>query len=77
MRIIAKDCQFEEEDNMIRDKIVFSVYDKKAQECMLRQRKDAIDLCRAAELSQSELADSPKQEHSGVNDMISDGSKGT
>ena len=80
MRVIAKDCEFEEEDNMIRDKIVFSVYDKKVQERMLRQSelslKDAIDLCRAAELSQSQLADIRKQEHLGVNEMASE-AKGT
>ena len=50
MRVIAKDCEFAEEDNMIRDKIVFGVYDKKVQERMLRNSnlslKDAIDLCR-------------------------------
>ena len=36
MRVIAKDCEFAEEDNMIRDKIVFGVFDKKVLERMLR-----------------------------------------
>ena len=58
---------------MIRDKIVFGVYDKKVQERMLRNSnlslKDAIDLCRAAELSQSQLADIRKQEEIGLHEM--------
>ena len=36
LRIIAKDCEFAEEDNMIRDMIVFYVFDKKVQERRLR-----------------------------------------
>jgi hypothetical protein len=36
LRIIAKDCEFAEEDNMIRDMIVFYVFYKKVQERMLR-----------------------------------------
>ena len=61
LRIMAKDCEFAEEDNMIRDKIVFSVCDKRVQERMLRNSdlklKDAVDICRAAESSQKQLAD--------------------
>ena len=33
---IVKDCEVAEEDNMIRDKIVFGVFDKKVLERMLR-----------------------------------------
>ena len=32
LRVTAKDCEFSEEDDMLRDKIVFSVYDKKVEE---------------------------------------------
>ena len=73
MCVIVKDCEFAEEDNMIRDKIVFGVFDKKVQEHMLRNSnlslKDAIDLCRAAELSQSQLTDICKQEDIGLIEM--------
>ena len=54
LRIIAKDCEFKEEDHMIRDKILYGVQDKKVQERMLRKSEltlqDALDLCRAAKL---------------------------
>ena len=47
MRVIAKDCEFTEED-MIPDKIVYGVFDKKVQERMLRKSdlslKDATDM---------------------------------
>ena len=73
MRVIAKDCEFAEEDNMIRDKIVYGVFDKKVQERMLRKSdltlKDATDMCRAAESSQSQLADIRKQEQLSVNEV--------
>ena len=73
MRVIAKDCEFAEEDNMIRDKIVYGVFDKKVQERMLRKSdltlKDATDMCRAAESSQSQLADIRKQEQMSVNEV--------
>ena len=36
LRLMAKDCEFAEEENMIRDKVVYGVYDKKVQERMLR-----------------------------------------
>ena len=66
LRLIAKDCEFAEEDNMIRDKVVFSVFDKKVQERMLRKSdlvlKDAMDMCRAAESSQSQLVEIRKNE---------------
>ena len=73
MCVIVKDCEFAEEDNMIRDKIVFRVFGKKVQERMLRNSnlslKDAIDLCRAVDLSQSQLADIRKQEEIGLHEM--------
>ena len=84
LRMIAKDCEFEEEDNMVRDKIVFSVYDKKVQERMLRKSdltlKDAMDLCRAAESSQNQLAEIRKNEAASQVDelrsnMNTDGAK--
>ena len=59
LRLIAKDCEFAEEDNMIRDNIVFYVYDKRVQERMLRKSdlelKDAMEMCRSAESSQNQI----------------------
>ena len=73
MCVIAKDCEFAEEDNMMRDKIVFGVFNKRVQECMLRNSnlslEDAIDLFPAAELSQCQLADIRKQEEIGSHKM--------
>ena len=73
MRVIAKDCEFAEEDNMIRDKIVYGVSDKKVQERMLRKSdltlKDATDMCRAAEASQTQLVEIRKQEHLAVSEL--------
>ena len=62
LRVIAKDCDFDtQEDNMIRDKIVFGVHDKRVQERMLRDGnldlKKAVELCRAAESSKNQMAE--------------------
>ena len=52
LRIIAKDCDFEaQEDSMIRDQIVYGVHDKRVQERMLRDSK--LDLVKAVELSRT------------------------
>ena len=73
LRMIAKDCEYAEEDNMIRDNIVFSVWDKKVQERMLRKSdltlKDAMEYCRAAESSQSQLAEIRRDDVAGINEM--------
>ena len=56
---------------MIRDKLVFSVFDKKVQERMLRKSdltlKEAMDMCRAAESSQNQLAEIRKNESTQIN----------
>ena len=62
LRVIAKDCDFDaQEDNMIRDRIVFGVHDKRVQERMLRDGNldltKAIELCRAAESSKNQMAE--------------------
>ena len=73
LRIIAKDCEFAEEDNMIRDMIVFYVFDKKVQERMLRKSdltlKDAMDACRAAESSQSQLAEIRQENVTSISEV--------
>ena len=75
LRLIAKDCEFAEEDNMIRDNIVFYVYDKRVQERMLRKSyldlKDAMDMCRSAESSQNQIGEMRKGESMPINAMSS------
>ena len=56
----SKDCEFGgSENNMIRDKIVFSVNDQHLKERLLREPEltleKAIDLCRAAEIAKSQM----------------------
>ena len=52
LRTLAKACEFLENDNMIRDKIVFSMKEKGLQERLLREvdltLKRTVDLCRSA-----------------------------
>ena len=66
LRLMAKDCEFQEEENMIRDQIVYHVFDKTVQGRMLRNTelklKDACDICRAAESSQNQLDEMRKRE---------------
>ena len=54
LRIMAVNCEFnEQEDYMIRDKIVFGIRDGRVKERMLRESdlsmQKALDICRAAE----------------------------
>ena len=76
---MAKDCEFLEEDNMVRDIIVYGAQDKKVQERMLRKSdltlKDAVDSCRAAESSQNQLAEIRKGEAFSVNEVSNQGVK--
>ena len=66
LRLMAKDCEFQEEENMIRDQIVYHVFDKTVQGRMLRNTelklKDACDICRAAESSQNQLTEMRRQD---------------
>ena len=60
MRIKAKLCEFgDQEDLMIRDKIVFSVNDERVKERLLRASdvslSKALDVCRAAETTRVQL----------------------
>ena len=56
----AKLCEFgDQEDLMIRDKIVFSVNDERVKERLLRESdlslSKALDVCRAAETTRAQL----------------------
>ncbi len=59
LRILAKECEFLEKDNMIRDKIVFSTKTKALKERLLREKDltllKAIDLCKSAEITEKEM----------------------
>ncbi len=81
LRMVARDCEFAEEDNMIRDNIVFHVFDKRVAERMLRKSelplKDAVDICRAAESSQSQLTEIRKSDVLSVHAVSSSSGTGT
>ena len=58
LRTRAANCEFQESDNMIRDKIVFGVRDRPVQEKLLREYdltlEKALDICRASETSKEQ-----------------------
>ena len=80
LRLMARDCEFAEEDNMIRDNLVFRVFDKRTAERMLRKSelplKDAMDICRAAESSQNQLAEIRKEDNVAVSAVTSSANSG-
>ena len=59
LRTKAKACDFTASDEMIRDKIVFSINDVRVQERLLREPEltliKAINICKTAEISQRQL----------------------
>ena len=60
LRTIAIDCEFkEQEDLMIRDKLVFGIRDSRVKERMLRESdvalEKALDICRAAESTKTQM----------------------
>ena len=56
---LANACKFKEHENMIRDKIVFSMKDKRIQERLLREVKltleRAVDICKFSEVTRKEV----------------------
>ena len=69
LKNLARPCEFLEKDNMIRDKIVFSMKSKSIKERLLREVNltltRTIDLCRSSEITQKEVK-SMKSEASGT-----------
>ena len=59
IKLMAKDCEFTEEENMIRDKIVFTVKEKSLKERLLREAALTLakteEMCRAFEVTQEEM----------------------
>ena len=59
LHTLANACEFKEHENMIRDKIVFSMKDKRIQERLLRELKltlkRAVDICKYSEVTRKEL----------------------
>ena len=77
LRTIARNCEFEnQEDNMIRDKIVFGVQDSRVKERMLRETEltleKAVEICRAAESTKSQMKEMCQQSHSTEQASISE-----
>ena len=72
LRTLAKACEFLENDNMIRDKIVFSMKEKGLHERLLREvdltLKRTVDLCRSAEITKREVQ-SMKSAEASVNEV--------
>jgi len=66
LRTMTKNCEFEnQEDNLIRDKIVFGVRDSRVKERMLRETdltlEKAVEICRAAESTKSQMREMCQQ----------------
>ena len=55
LKCIAKPCEFKDEEDMLRDKMVFGIRDNSVQEKLLTRGnlklKEAIDIARAAEIT--------------------------
>ena len=66
LRTIAVDCEFEEqEDLMIRDKLVFGICDTRVKERMLRESdltlQKALDIVRAAESTKAQMKEMSRE----------------
>ena len=59
LKTIASNCEFADEENMIRDQLVFGYRDQKVKERMLREStltlSKALEICRAAESTKSQM----------------------
>ena len=60
LKLLAKDCEFKEPEEMIRDRIVFATNSQKIREKLINQGRDltlekAVDIARTYEVSRSQL----------------------
>ena len=59
LHTLANACEFKEHENMIRDKIVFSMNNKRIQERLLREvkltLKRTVDICKYSEVTRKEV----------------------
>ena len=60
LRILIKDCDYQQEDELLRDQIVFTVRSPKIREKLINEGSDltlekAIDIARTYELSKQQL----------------------
>jgi hypothetical protein len=59
LRTLSAKCEFADEDDMLRDKLVFAIRDIAVKERLLRESgltlKKALELCRAAESSKQQI----------------------
>jgi len=72
LRTMASKCEFQSEEDMLRDKLVFAFKDVAVKERLLRETgltlKKAVDLCRAAESSKQQIrAMTGEGAHAAVN----------
>ena len=72
LRTIATNCEFgEQEDSLIRDRIVFGVRDDRTKERMLRETdlplKKSLDICRAAESTKTQMREMTRVNDDGTN----------
>ena len=82
LRTIAVDCEFgEQEDLMIRDKLVFGICDTRVKERMLRESdltlQKALDIVRAAESTKAQMKEMSKESASNHIDQIKTSGTGT
>ncbi len=59
LKTISTNCEFKDEDDMLRDRIVFGYRDVKVRERMIRESnvdlKKALEFCRAAESTKNQM----------------------
>ncbi len=59
LKTISTNCEFKDEDDMLRDKIVFGYRDTKVKERMIRETsldlKKTLQICRAAESTKNQM----------------------
>lgn len=74
LRQRSKDCEFgRSEDDMLRDKLVFSINDTRLKERLLREtgltRQRAIDMCRSTELAKTQIQAMPVTCEASIDDV--------
>ena len=72
LRTIAVNCEYgDQEDSLIRDRIVFGVRDEKTKERMLRETdlplNKSLDICRAAESTKAQMREMTRTSNDSTN----------
>ena len=74
LKTIAVDCEFKDQENsMIRDKLVFGICDGRIKERMLREAdlslQKALDICRAAESTKSQMKEMTQPDATSISEV--------